>query len=85
MFLFSRVEAPVAPVAVEEPVRVERETPLVPFIVQPGYSSPIGNARFMFAISTTTTTTTTTSYFTTSLTAICSSTTAYQLCGSSGK
>ena len=62
---------------------------VVPFVPQAGFSlpngAPPGSGRFMLSFGTTTTTITTTTTYINSLTAICLSTTAYQLCGTTGK
>jgi len=77
----------VAPV---EETRVVRKAPTetaIPYVVQPGFNVPDGvpSGRFLLAFGTTTTTVTSTTTYVSSLTAICQSTTAYQLCGSTGK
>jgi hypothetical protein len=87
MFLFTIRPAEVAPV---EETRVVRKAPTetaIPYIVQPGFNVPDGvpSGRFLLAFGTTTTTVTSTTTYVSSLTAICQSTTAYQLCGSTGK
>ncbi len=62
---------------------------VIPFVPQPGFNipsgAPPGSGRFMLSFGTTTTTLTTTTTYINSLTAICQSTTAYQLCGTTGK
>ena len=57
----------------------------IPFEVQPGYDVPSGQGRVYLAFGTSTITTTSTVTSTASLTAICRSTTGYQVCGSQGK
>jgi len=81
-------ETAVAPV--DESSRAARSTPSetsIPYVVQPGFNVPDGvpSGRFLLAFGTTTTTVTSTTTYISSLTAICLSTTAYQLCGSTGK
>ncbi|EFX89140.1 hypothetical protein DAPPUDRAFT_95314 [Daphnia pulex] len=65
-------------------VRMQAAEP-VPFVVQPGFNAPAGQARVLLYFGTSTVTTTSTTTTTTSLTASCQSTTGYQLCGSTGK
>lgn len=75
-------------VEAESSVRSSRDVSVVevPFVVQPGFSAPDGIApRFLLAFSTTTVTRITTTTSTSSLVAICSSTSNYQLCVSNGK
>ncbi len=85
IFICKRTEE-IAPVA-QEPVRVVRETPSIPYVVQPGFNVPkeVGSGRFLLAFGTSTTTSTSTTTLTSTLTATCRSTTAYQTCGSTGK
>ncbi|KAK4019296.1 uncharacterized protein LOC116915939 [Daphnia magna] len=69
-----------------EPVRVERAPVAIPYVIQPGFSAPSGaQPRVLLAFSTVTTTSTSTTTTVTSLTAICQSTTGFQVCGSNGK
>uniref|UniRef100_A0A0P5P656 Uncharacterized protein n=1 Tax=Daphnia magna TaxID=35525 RepID=A0A0P5P656_9CRUS len=69
-----------------EPIRETREAPApIPFVVQPGFNAPAGQGRVLLFFGTSTVTTTTTTTTTTSLTAICRSTTGFQVCGSTGK
>lgn len=72
----------------DEPIRIARETPPVPFVIQPGFQLPkelSGNARFLLGFGTATTTITTTTTSISSLIATCQSTTGFQTCGSTGK
>lgn len=84
-FFAARVERSVD----EVPAAPEKATPAiqVPFVVQPGYEHMTDNrqARLFIAFATGTTTVTTTTTSTSSLVAVCSSVSAYQLCGSNGK
>ena len=74
------------PVQVEEgSIREERKAPLIPFVVQPGFQAPMGQGRVLMSFGTSTITSTTTFTSTTSLVAICRSSTSFQLCGSTGK
>ncbi|KAI9564024.1 hypothetical protein GHT06_007762 [Daphnia sinensis] len=70
-----------------EATRKAKESPVevVPFVVQPGFDAPAGQARVYLAFGTSTITTTTTTTSTSTLTAICISTTGFQVCGSQGK
>lgn len=83
--LENRAEEPAK--VVEDQVRVERETAPIPYVVQPGFNVPkeAGSGRFLLAFGTSTTTSSFTTTVTSTLTATCKSTTAFQLCGSSGK
>uniref|UniRef100_A0A0P5QCN1 Uncharacterized protein n=1 Tax=Daphnia magna TaxID=35525 RepID=A0A0P5QCN1_9CRUS len=65
--------------------QVREEAVPIPFVVQPGFNAPAGQGRVLLYFGTSTSTTTFTTTTTTSLTAICRSTTGYQLCGSTGK
>ncbi len=82
MHFFREEEKSVEP---EPSVREVRETPAIPFVVQPGFSAPNGNARVMLYFGTSTVTSTALATTTVSVTAICRSTSSYQLCGSTGK
>ncbi len=67
-------------------VREVRASPEpVPFVVQPGFDAPPGQGRLLFVFGTTTVTSTSTSTSTASLTAICRSTTGFQVCNAFGK
>ncbi|EFX89138.1 hypothetical protein DAPPUDRAFT_220721 [Daphnia pulex] len=69
-----------------ESIRVERAPVAIPYVIQPGFDAPSNiQARVLLAFSTVTTTSTSTTTTTTSLTAICQSTTGFQVCGSNGK
>ncbi|XP_046644362.1 uncharacterized protein LOC124329354 isoform X2 [Daphnia pulicaria] len=87
IFLPSPVKEETEPVKSEvEPSReVRKETAPIPFVVQPGFNAPAGQARVLLYFGTSTVTTTTTTTTTTSITAICQSTTGYPVCGSHGK
>lgn len=85
-FLYIRVESEFAQNKQIEAVRQERNTPPVPFVLQPGFktSENIGSGRFLLAFGTTTLTTTKTSTYTAILTALCASTTGFISCANSG-
>ena len=55
----------------------------IPYVVQPGFDAnlPDGAGRFLVQFGTTTTVLTTTSTYIGAITAICASTTSFQLCG----
>ncbi|KAK4019300.1 hypothetical protein OUZ56_001326 [Daphnia magna] len=63
----------------------ESSVDVVPFVVQPGFDAPAGQGRVYLAFRTSTITTISTTTRTTTLTAICISTTGFQVCGSQGK
>lgn len=84
--LFSpRNEKDAIPADVETLREVRNTDAVVPFVVEPGFKAPTANPRFLVAFGTSTATITSTTLSTTTLTAICQSTTGFQLCGSSGK
>lgn len=85
LILNFRVEEKPGPSQEVESMRVERQAPQVPFIVQPGFNAPIGAGRVILAFGTSTVTYKATFTTTATLTATCSSTTSYQLCGYAGK
>ncbi|XP_032776921.2 uncharacterized protein LOC116915886 [Daphnia magna] len=62
-----------------------KEAKAIPFVVESGFSAPARQSRVLVYFGTSTTTRTTTTTSTTTLTAICLSTTGYQVCGSHGK
>ncbi|XP_046448682.1 uncharacterized protein LOC124197340 [Daphnia pulex] len=87
IFLPSPAKEEIEPVKSEvEPSReVRKEEAPIPFVVQPGFNAPAGQARVLLYFGTSTVTTTTTTTTTTSITAICQSTTGFPVCGSNGK
>ena len=65
-----------------ELIREERQAPMVPVVIQPGYSveGMDRNARFLIAFKTSTSYTTTTSTYIARLTALCKSSTGFSSC-----
>lgn len=75
------------PTVEEAPVhQVNKNLPQYTLALEPGFNpvSRNGGARFLLSVDTSTIFTTTTSLLTVSLTAICSSTTSFSACVSSG-
>ena len=87
LIFYLRIDEPV-----EDLTRVARKDVLppvtkvsapIPYVVQPGFDAnlPDGAGRFLVQFGTTTTVLTTTSTYIGAITAICASTTSFQLCG----
>ena len=84
MFLCNSSENPVNEVQSKQNVD---QTSLIPLVIEPGFELPEGSPvnRFLLAFGTNTLTSYTISTSTVTLTAICSSTTGFPLCGNVGK
>ncbi|XP_057370963.1 uncharacterized protein LOC130691936 [Daphnia carinata] len=70
---------------VESAREVRESIEPIPYVVQPGFEAPARQNRLLFTFTTTTITSTTTVTSIASLTAICISTTGFQVCNSAGK
>ncbi|XP_046451279.1 uncharacterized protein LOC124199504 [Daphnia pulex] len=87
VFLPSLIKGSDNPVDELQPKLAVDETSVIPLVIEPGFELPEGSPvnRFLVAFGTNTVTSYTIATSTVTLTAICSSTTGFPLCGNVGK